>query len=137
MGTARYSFDSHSNVFLSKILATQTLPTNWIHVSRLQWIYSLSTLKLRDSHAITLYLLYKLDPCKSQPSCQARSTLLPGPLNPPARPAQASCQARSTLLPGPLNPPAWPAQPSCQTRSTLLPGPLNPPARPVSSDFWS
>ena len=47
------------------MLATQTLPTNWIHVSRLQWIYSLSTLKLRDSHAITLYLLYKLDPCKS------------------------------------------------------------------------
>ena len=37
----------------------------------------------------------------AQPSsCQARSTLLPGPL---------------TLLPGPLNPPAWPTQPSCQT----------------------
>ena len=52
-----------------------------------------------------------------QPSCQARSILLPGPLSPPARPAQLSCLARSTLPPGPLNPPARQAQPSCQARS--------------------
>ena len=45
---------------------------------------------------------------------QARSTLLPGPLN------QPSCQARSTLLPSPLNPPAWPAQPSIHNGSQPL-----------------
>ncbi len=50
-----------------------------------------------------------------------------------AWPAQPSRQARSILLPGPLHPPARPVNPPAR----LLPSPLNPPAKPLDLSLVS